>query len=45
MFYMDLYGKEEFKTFIKELNSSSDRVKFTYQSNKNTSTLTCPLVT
>ena len=50
VFFIWTHGKEELENFMKELNSFSDHIKFTFESDKENIiyldvTLTCPMVT
>ena len=50
VFFIWTHGKKELESFMKELNSFSDHIKFTFESDKENIiyldvTLTCPMVT
>ena len=50
VFFIWTHGKKKLESFMKELNSFSDHIKFTFESDKENIiyldvTLTCPMVT
>ena len=50
VFFIWTHGKKELENFMKELNSFSDHIKLTFESDKENIiysdvTLTCPMVT